>query len=69
MGRHPLLADAVEALFADLKTRASGSIVCLPDLAEAQGVDLDGALALVSGLDCRFYRVLGMVVVRRGRGI
>ena len=48
-GRHPQLADAIENLFADLTKEENGSVICLPDLADDHGVDLNDALALVSG--------------------
>ena len=46
-GRHPGLTDAIEELFTGLKDVEDGTSICLPDLAEAHGVDLTQALALV----------------------
>jgi hypothetical protein len=48
-GRHPALAEAIEDLFSDLKSADDGAVVCLPDLAEDHGLDLNQALSLVSG--------------------
>ena len=46
-GRHPALAAAIEELFTRLKEVEDGSSICIPDLAEVHGVDLNQALALV----------------------
>jgi hypothetical protein len=47
-GRYPALIEDVEDLFSGLKNVESGSKICLPDLAEVHGVDLNQALELVS---------------------
>jgi hypothetical protein len=47
-GRYPALIGDVEDLFAGLKDTESGSTICLPDLAEVHGVDLNQALEAVA---------------------
>lgn len=46
-GRCPALAEDIEKLFTRLKDVEDGASICLPDLAEAHGVDLNQALTLV----------------------
>ena len=48
-GRAPVLADALEDLFTDLRSAKNGSLRYLPDLGDKHGVDLNGALRLVHG--------------------
>lgn len=47
-GRHPALANGLEALFTDLKSIKNGEAICVPDLAEDHSVDLNQALELVA---------------------
>ena len=47
-GRYPALADQIEDLFTKLKTTKSGTVICLPDLAEVHNVDLNDALERVA---------------------
>ena len=47
-GRYTALADDIEDLFTKLKTTNSGTVICLPDLAEVHNVDLNEVLELVT---------------------
>ena len=47
-GRYTALADDIEDLFTKLKTTRSGTVICLPDLAEVHNVDLNEVLELVT---------------------
>jgi hypothetical protein len=48
LSRFPAFADAIEQLFTALKTMESGTVMCLPDLGEVHGVDLNQVLELVT---------------------
>ena len=47
-GRYPALVGDIENLFTSLKTTKSGTVICLPDLAEVHDVDLNEVLELVA---------------------
>ena len=47
-GRYPALVGDIEDLFTKLKTTKSGTVICLPDLAEVHDVDLNEVLEVVA---------------------
>ena len=47
-GRYPALINDVEELFTGLKNVENGSTICLPDLAEVHGADLNQVLEVVA---------------------